>query len=158
MSEAVAHAERELYAYVAALQDVLRTAVEDAIPQSLWEGDTNHSTTHGVVPEEEEMPDTLQQQVERETAQERHRVNDLVRRRLAPQHTALCAALVQLGGGRDAAGNVVDVPVDTLDRDIAAAAAESAELGRRIVELYDEATEVATLIEAEVMRTFVPSL
>lgn len=151
MSEAVVRAERELLAYVTALQDVLQMAAEDAAPHSLWEGDDDAA-------QEDEMPDTLVQRVERETALERHRVNDIVRRRLAPQYAALCAAVVQLGGGQDGAGNVVDVPVETLDRDIAAAAAESAELGRRMVELYDEAAEMATRIEMEVMNTSVPSL
>ncbi|KPA79473.1 hypothetical protein ABB37_05306 [Leptomonas pyrrhocoris] len=157
MSEAVARAERELYAYITALQDVLRMTTEDAIPESLWEGDT--AAFGGSSSEaQEEMPDTLLQRVERETELERHRINDLVRRRLVPQHAALCAAIVQLGGGQDAAGNVVDVPVDTLDREIAATAAESAALGKRMVELYDEAAVVATRIEAEVMGTAVPSL
>ncbi|KPI87319.1 hypothetical protein ABL78_3602 [Leptomonas seymouri] len=157
MSEAVARAEQELHSYITALRDVLRATTEDAIPESLWEDET---TAYGGSRSEapEEMPDTLLQRVERETALERHRINDLVRRRIAPQHAALCAAIVKLGGGQDAAGNVVDMPIDTLDREIAAAAAESAELGKRMVELYDEAAEMATRIETAVMSTSVPPL
>lgn len=156
MSEAVVRAERELLAYITALQDVLRMAAEDAVPESLWDGDNlNADDGSG---DTLQMPDTLQQRVERETAQEKHRVHELLRRRVAPQHATLCAALVQLGGGQDAAGNVMDVPVDVLDGEIAAAAAESAELGRRMVELYDEATEMAARIEAEVLSATIPSL
>ncbi|KAK7200391.1 hypothetical protein NESM_000093200 [Novymonas esmeraldas] len=149
MSEAVVRAERELYAYVLALQSVLLASTEDAMPQSLWGG--ADSGGGGV-------PDTLLQQVECETAQERQRIHRLVRQQLAPQLASLRVAIVQLGGGQDAAGGVVDVPVATLDQEIAAAAAESAALGRRMVELYDEAALLAARIEAEMMDTAVPSL
>lgn len=155
MSEAVVRAERELFAYVAALQDALRIAAEDALPQSLWDG-PGDASANGDAPED--VPDTLLQRVERETAHERHRTHDLVRRRIAPAHAALCATITQLGGGTDASGNVVDVPVEILDREIAAAAAESAELGRRMVDLYDETAEVATRIENVLLSTKVPSL
>lgn len=165
MSEAVVRAERELCGYVAALQAVLLATSEDAMPQSLWDGGSDAepdtsltvaSTSPSSTPRD--MPDTLVQQVERETALERRRIRDLVSRQLAPQYAALRAALVQLGGGQDATGTVIDVPVAVLDAEIAAAAAESAELGRRMVELYDDATQLAAVIEEEVMRKQVPPL
>ncbi|CAG9575074.1 conserved hypothetical protein [Leishmania major strain Friedlin] len=162
MSEAVVRAERELYAYVVALQNVLHAATEDAMPQSLWDGarekDGELSDPVADGNPHSEMPDTLIQQVERETALERRRIHELVRRQLAPQRAALRAAIVQLGGGQDASGNIIDVPVALLDQEIAAAATESAELGRRMVELYDEAALLATRIEAEVMGKSVPPL
>ncbi|KAG5477190.1 hypothetical protein LSCM4_04407 [Leishmania orientalis] len=161
MSEAVVRAERELYAYVVALQRALQAAAEDAMPQSVWDGAREEAGVLTDTADDENhhsgVPDTLIQQVERETAFERRRIHELVRRQLAPQRAALRAAIVQLGGGQDASGHVIDVAVAVLDREIAAAAAESAELGRRMVELYDEAALLATRIEAELMSKSVPS-
>ncbi|KAG5502793.1 hypothetical protein JKF63_04561 [Porcisia hertigi] len=162
MTEAVVRAERELYAYVVALQSTLLATAEDAMPQSLWDNPGEEDGMLGDnAPDSSKYsraPDTLIQQTERETALERRRVHELVRRQLLPQRAALRAAIVQLGGGQDASGNIIDVPVALLDQEIAAAAAESAELGRRMVELYDEAALLATKIEAEVMTKSVPSL
>ncbi|XQJ27529.1 hypothetical protein NXY56_003529 [Leishmania guyanensis] len=162
MSEAVVRAERELYAYVVALQNALQVAAEDAMPQSLWDGTGEEDGVLGNTVADEShqggIPDTLIQQVERETALERRRIQELLHRQLAPQRAALCASIVQLGGGQDASGNIIDVPVAVLDQEIAAAATESAELGRRMVELYDEAAWLAARIEAEVMGKSVPSL
>ncbi|KAG5476929.1 hypothetical protein LSCM1_05262 [Leishmania martiniquensis] len=161
MSEAVVRAERELYAYVMALQSALQAATEDAMPQSIWDGAReDDGALAGTATDDKYhsgVPDTLIQQVERETALERRRIHELVRRQLAPQRASLRAAIVQLGGGQDPSGNVIDVPVTVLDQEIAAAATESAELGRRMVELYDEAALLATRIEAEVMSKSVPS-
>ncbi|GET89153.1 hypothetical protein, conserved [Leishmania tarentolae] len=162
MSEAVVRAERELCAYVVALQSVLQAATEDAMPQSLWDGPREKDSDAGDLAADGsphgKMPDTLIQQVERETALERRRIHELVRRRLEPQRAALRAAIVQLGGGQDASGNIIDVPVAVLDQEIETVATESAALGRRMVELYDEVALLATRIEAEVMSKSVPPL
>lgn len=155
MSEAVARAEYELASYVGVLQSVLAGAAEDSIPHSFWEVGGSQADTE--MPNHE-TPDTLLQRVEWETAIETQRINGLVDSTVAPQLRSLRAAVVQLGGGVDANGQVLDLPVEVLEKEVAVLAARSAELGKRMVELYDEAAALAATLEAEVMEKKIPTL
>ncbi|EPY36739.1 hypothetical protein STCU_00431 [Strigomonas culicis] len=151
MSEKVAHAEAQLMLVVAAMREAAQAAVEDALPCSMLDADPSRDAPAM------DMPDTLRQRLEWETAVERPRVAQhgaVVQQRLQ----ALRQAIDVLGGGVLADGTVVDLPVADLDREIEMLSGESARLGTVMVQRYEAVETLMATLEAEVRAAQMPSL
>lgn len=159
MSELVVEAEQRLAAVLEAMRDVLQSSIEDALPRSQLhpeeeeqeDGDPDGGTAHS------DIPDSLQQRLEWEAAVEAKRVRGLSAE-LQHRVDLLKGAIVQLGGGVDPEGRVIDVPVEVLDKEIEQLSVESARLGGLMVQHYDESRRIAAALEEEIMEQSIPSL
>ncbi|CCW63426.1 unnamed protein product [Phytomonas sp. EM1] len=160
MTASIAVAEQLLAVCVEKMRDALQATLEDALPESEL-GASAPSNTGDLVAwggaHANDIPDTLKQRLEWEQGVEQQRVGSIA---AAVQHSfqQLKAAVVELGGGVNASGEVIDVLVAELDYSIERISSERSRLGKLMVEYYGEAERLAAAIEEEILSIKVPSL
>ncbi|CCW70882.1 unnamed protein product [Phytomonas sp. Hart1] len=146
MTAPIVVAEQLLALCVERMRDGLQVTLEDALPESEL----------GLGAPTADIPDTLRQRLEWEQGVEQRRVGAIAAA-VQQSFQQLKAAVVELGGGVNMGGEIVDVPVAELDRLISQVSSESGRLGKRMVECYGEAEQLATGIEEEILNIKVPS-
>lgn len=155
MTELIANAEHKLTLCLEGMRATLQATLEDALPKSTLPPNNGDDMSAQSIADD--IPDTLLQRQEWEHDVERRRVQGLVED-LQQRFHWLRVAIMQLGGGVDPQGQLLDVPVGVLDAQIAQLSAESSRLGAVMVDRYAEAQELAETLEEEILSVEVPAL
>lgn len=96
------------------------------------------------------VPETLLQRLESENASEQERLKPYIRE-VQQRMRQLKQVLVSLGGGANAAGQIIDVPVAVLDRDVELLSTENSRLGELLLQRYAEAEALAQRVEQRIL-------
>ncbi|CAD2217192.1 hypothetical protein AGDE_08049 [Angomonas deanei] len=149
MSQKIHEAELALQACVTAMRSALQCAVEDALPRSVLDGETEE--------EDGNIPDTLQQRREEELRVESKRIR-VLSDSVLKSFDDLRRSVIVLGGGMDGEGRIVDVPIPLLDREIEMLSIECNKHGAEMLKLYSEAEAIEARLVGEMNAIEIPPM